>query len=458
MRTFIVSLTVITLGAVCAPAPAAAQRRVSRTIDASIDRGTGEKVRGPATITLRNLNVLRYEIAIGKDVHFTAGPDLAGLPFIPVIPSAGEAKEGAASSPASSDAAIGRIRAMVTGVETTYGTLRGRVTERTRLVAGAASRLDALLRSSDAVLQTNGVAALLSRLRELKLEEGTAAAWPIGAELETELVRLAAIESELSAVAAPQAGSADASAHAYLKARIPQLRTALEAFRDSGEIATAFRRSQDDLRRWQQITQSIVDGEGGSFERVIPSDCGFQFDSTKEAKLELVTRDRLTANAPEVRRELVTVVCSTPLSVSGGFGFSFVDEATFALVASKPDSGDTAVAKFGVSARSTYRPLPALLLNTRMYEADDVWSIHASGGAVVDISTGEAGTDIEFIIGPTLAIGRTFFVTAGWHWGRVEKLAGGFSEGDTVPQGMTTPPIEKSWSKHFALLATWKLR
>jgi hypothetical protein len=76
----------------------------------------------------------------------------------------------------------------------------------------------------------------------------------------------------------------------------------------------------------------------------------------------------------------------------------------------------------------------------------------------VDVSTGEAGTDVEFVLGPSIAMSRTFFITAGWHWGRVSTLVGGFVEGDRVPEGVTAPPLEKHWSKNFAILATWKLR
>lgn len=439
------------------PQPVAAQRRVTRTIDVSVDHGTGEKTRGPATITLTNINVLRYDVAIGRDVHFVAGPDLAGLPFIPTVPAAGEAGEGVSNVPPAGSP-LAPLRARLAGIETTYGSLRNRVITATRLVADAASRLDALLRTSDAVLQIEGAQAVRQRATELRLQDALDTPWPVGPELEVTLVALSAIESELSTIAMPS-DPPDNQVYAYIKARIPQLRTALEALRDTGDLAAAFKRAQDDLRRWHVIVSTIANADGDPFARVISADCGFQFESTKETKFDLVIRDRLTANAPEVRRELITVVCSSPLTISGGFGFSFVDEQTFALVSSKPPEGESAaVSKFGSSARSTYRPLPVLLLNTRVWEFDDTWSLHGSAGAVVDISTGEAGTDVEFVLGPTVAMSRTFFLTAGWHWGRVSRLVGGFVEGDPVPEGVTEPPLEKSWSRTFALLATWKLR
>jgi hypothetical protein len=455
----------LTLSLAAAGPSGLAEAQAQRVIDASVDRSSGDKMRGPATVTVNKINVLRYDVGIGVNVTFTAGPDLSGLPFIPPVPAAGGEeveKEGSSSinrlSAMKPNQDLMRLLARLAGSETTYATFRGRVLVATRLVGGAAASLSALLKVSDAILQAQGgEVTLIARAKELELAKAVGTPWPVGADLEQALLALNLIENELSKIPTPPTPP-DSEAHAYIRARVPQLRTAFEALRDSGDMATKFRESQDELRRWQLIVSAVVDGGPETFTRVIHADCGFQFETTKESKYELVTRDRLVANAPEVKRELLTIVCTSPLSVSGGFGFSFVDEHTLALVSSKPESGNTAVAKFGSSARSTYRPLPVILLNTRVKDFDDVWSMHASAGAVVDISTGEAGTDVEFVIGPSVAMSRAFFITAGWHWGRVSKLAGGFAEGDPVPEGVTAPPLEKSWSRSFALLATWKLR
>lgn len=432
--------------------------RSTHTIDVSVDRGTGIKVRGPATITLQNINVLRYEVAIGTTVTFTAGPDLAGLPFVPPIPAAGSEKETVASvvdTGASNE--LKRLHGQLTGVETSAAILRSRVATVTRAVANAGMRLIAVLQSSDAVLQLSGGAEqLIQRLTELKLKDGIDPQWP-GADVEEVLLTLTRIEGDFSGLPQPSADP-DLTLYDSIKTRLSRVRTALEALRDPGDLATRFRDGQSDLRKWDQLVQAIVKGGAASFTRDVRGECGFQFGGNKETKFELLTRDRLTASASEVRRELLAIVCSSPLSISGGFGFSFVDDQTAAIVSSKPDSGTTAVNKFGFSSRSTLRPLPVLLLNTRVWEYDDVWSLHATGGAVVDISTGETGTDVEFVVGPSVAFSRTFFITTGWHLARVSALAGGFNEGDLVPEGVSEPPLEKSWSKGFALLATWKLR
>ena len=451
----------LALSVTVAGLPARAEAQAQRVIDASVDRSTGDKIRGPATITIKKINVLRYDVGIGVSVTFTAGPDISDLPFIPAL--GGEEKEGVASAAGEverlkkSSPRFTDLLDLLNRVERPYAALRASVATNMRVLASTASELSALVRVSDAVLQaTNGETTLVSRAGAINFGPALKVTWPVAPDvLESALMNLQLLEGQLSTVTpTPE----ETQVVAYVRARIHVLRSGLEALRDSGELATKFRDTQEDLRRWQPIVGAIVQGKESSFTRIINADCGFQFETTKESKYELVTRDRLVANAPEAKRELVTVVCTAPLSISGGFGFSFVDEQTFALVSSKPESGNTAVAKFGSSARSTYRPLPVILLNTRIKDIDDVWSVHASAGAVVDISTGETGTDVEFVLGPSVAMSRVFFLTAGWHWGRVSKLAGGFAEGDTVPEGVTAPPLEKSWSGSFAILATWKLR
>jgi hypothetical protein len=450
----------VSLGVAGIPALVEAQTR--RDIDASIERSEGDKIRGPATITVRKINVLRYEVGIGVHVTFNAGPDLSAVAFMPPVPAEGGEGEGVKSierlRATAPNQDLIRLLGRLAGAETTYASFRNRIMTATRIVGAAAAGLTALVRVSDAILQANnGEATVIARAKDLDLAKAVNTAWPVGEDLEQALLTLNLIENELSKIPTPTAPP-DSDVHAYIKGRVPQLRAAFEALRDSGEMATKFREVQDDLRRWQLIVSGIVAGGPETFTREVKAGCGFQFETTKESKYELVTRDRLVANAPEVKRELVTVVCTSPLSISGGFGFSFIDEQTYALVSSKPDSGDTAVTKFGSSARSTYRPLPVVLLNTRVMDFDDVWSLHGTAGAVVDVSTGETGTDVEYVIGPSLAMSRTFFLTAGWHWGRVSKLVGGFVEGDVVPQGVSAPPLEKHWSKNFAILATWKLR
>ena len=91
-------------------------------VNVATTRRSGEKVRGPATIQLTHVNVLRYEVAQGVSVTMSNGPDL-GLPFLPPIP----APEGA--NPAAA-AALASSRAAATGTDPLLSTSRGSRTSR----------------------------------------------------------------------------------------------------------------------------------------------------------------------------------------------------------------------------------------------------------------------------------------------------------------------------------------
>jgi hypothetical protein len=76
----------------------------------------------------------------------------------------------------------------------------------------------------------------------------------------------------------------------------------------------------------------------------------------------------------------------------------------------------------------------------------------------VDVKSGEGGTDLEYIVGPSFSFMRTLFITPGLHIGRVPKLAGGFKLDQEVPEGISEPPIEKAWKSGFVVTFTYKIR
>src|SRR5438874_10664139 len=61
-------------------------RADQRAVNVAVERRSGEKTRGPVTIRLTGVNVVRYDVLAGVSVTFTAGPDLR-VPFIPPIPA-----------------------------------------------------------------------------------------------------------------------------------------------------------------------------------------------------------------------------------------------------------------------------------------------------------------------------------------------------------------------------------
>ncbi len=102
--------------------------------------------------------------------------------------------------------------------------------------------------------------------------------------------------------------------------------------------------------------------------------------------------------------------------------------------------------------------MPVLLLNMRVWEPNDTFALHVSTGAAVDVKTGQSGTDLEYIVGPSISFWRSLFITPGLHIGRVPKLAGGFVLDQEVPTGISEPPVEKTWKKAFVMTFTYKIR
>jgi hypothetical protein len=224
---------------------------------------------------------------------------------------------------------------------------------------------------------------------------------------------------------------------------------------------TSFQNLRTQLGTWSGVLTGVSGTGVSAFRYEQTVTCSFAFENSKETKLEIITTDRLSQTATPVRQELITVVCSSPFVVSGGFGFSSIDESSIVFQSSsKTDSSGKAQSVFGFEGHSNYRPIPLLLLNVRVWEPSDLFSFHISGGAAVDIKTGSTGTDVEYVLGPSVAIRRSLFLTPGLHFGRVGILSpeSGFKIGDVVPSGLSTPPIQKSWKKAFVFAFTWKIR
>jgi hypothetical protein len=70
-------------------------------MNVAIQQNGGQKVRGPATISVSGINPIKQNVAIGSTVTYPSGPSLAGLPFIPPIPSGAAQQQPGAGQPSS---------------------------------------------------------------------------------------------------------------------------------------------------------------------------------------------------------------------------------------------------------------------------------------------------------------------------------------------------------------------
>lgn len=479
-------------------------KRPDLEIDLAVQRPKGDKMRGPATIRFKNVNVLRYDVEIGTDVKFTEGPKL-DLPFIPKLPGAtdkqGANKELAQSEKQSLHAQVEKLRprdqsldqqwkAIIEGLkqaERQAALVRGGIAEVVDEVNSASRDTLSLVATSDAILKAGGTAgakAIVDRIPRLltEIDGALKQEWP------DDLVATLAADLQIlhdEMIALPTQYPSDwptwyAKNHTGfedVKKRVETLLASVNAMSSAGDEGKKFVEAKDTLSRWHDILQGIQAEKEGAFTRTIHVGCGFSFDQNKETAVKVVMRDRLSktsssdgkdkssksevaADTKQGEIDIVTVVCSSPFSISGGFGFSNIEEREFVFVQSQPDPGSTAkvVNRFGFKNRSSFRVIPLILLNTRVWEPNDTFAVHASVGVGVDVKTGQAGTDIEYFVGPSASFKRSLFVTPALHIGRVPSLVGGFKLNDIVPEGVSSPPVEKTWKKGFALTFTYKIR
>jgi hypothetical protein len=474
--------------------PASADDKIYGPVNVSATSVSGDQVRGPITVRLVGINVIHWNVQVGVNVTYPSGPDLT-LPFIPKLTGTGAQTTTPppttptdASRSATTNTAPNQMLAPHTllqpqdvGGVFTYLVnklnqyegdrldLQGNIQTGIATVSDANTKVAAFASSSDLALATQPEGAtLLPQIAPL-LSGYVAPAlsyhWPNAnvATLETNLVVL---KNNL-VVLQDNPGWSDwiktvtnKNAYDAVVSRVNDLVTSastLEA--TSNKSAAALTDSQTKLQQWNAILTSALSGGAASFTRTVPASCSFGFSNNKNIQVEMATTDRLAApGAAASKLQIVTVICSTPFSISGGFGFSSVKEQTVSFLQSQNSSGQV-ISVFGYKAKSSFRPLPLLMLNTRFHEWNDDWAVHFSNGAVVDIKTGAAGgTDVEFVSGISLSFRRSLFITGGFHAGRIQKLAGGFAIGQQVPASVSSPPTESRWTPGAVIAFTYKFK
>jgi hypothetical protein len=468
--------------------PAFAQKTSVEEVNAA-QATKGRKIRGPRTIKPVRVNNIRYRVQVKSDVSFTPGPSLA-LPFIPQIPGAEPGDSGASALTETELRENLDNARRAHDAEREFMAIREAqkelIARRANQIQGPISALlantkravdatNSYLGESDTRLaRSNGPELVLAPLRGLiaTITTSIGGRWPDD-EINEYLRDVDTWESELGRISDLKWLADNKDRVDAVKALFKELRESVTALSHNGQpdsVATKFDEAQRVLGAWKAIFDEAITADTPQERedyfslQPVKEDCGFAFDQTKSNIITLVKQDRVSSETTLSEQELVTVVCSSPLSISGGFGFSTINEREFVFVTSTKtvtENGqpvEKVINRFGFENNSSFRPIPLLLLNTRFYEFNDQFALHLSAGAGVDIKTGEAGSDVEFIVGPSVSFNRSLFITAGAHIGRVPKLAGGFELNQEVPEGIDKPPIEKSWKPGFIFALTFKIR
>lgn len=248
-----------------------------------------------------------------------------------------------------------------------------------------------------------------------------------------------------------------------------KIASALPDLQTNGQKYNDFVAARDLLRTWKTRMETLQanwnafqndeKNQPDPFSRSAVGDCGFAFSRTKTTALSLIASDQMPgATTPNPITVLsVSVECSSPFTISAGVEFTTLKEREFSIqpVANPPGSVTT-TNEFVATTQSSFHPLPLGMIHARLWEPKEWFSLHASFGIAGNIrSQNSGGSDPEFLIGPSIALFRTMFLTPGLHLGREVSLGANFQENEPVPANITTPPLQKSYKSAFGFAITF---
>ncbi|HEU4872913.1 MAG TPA: hypothetical protein VFT44_07430, partial [Pyrinomonadaceae bacterium] len=423
-------------------------------------------------VEFHNLNTLKYRYEFNTKITRSEGPDLSTLAFLPKVTlttttAAAQARTAApeADTPGprkimnnelkSLDERFNKVSLKLHDAETDLRSAEELINQRVTAAQDAHNRSLRVANSADLYLQSNNTTPLLTEVNNTKGEVDTARKleWP-SPQLAKVMTNLNEHTKALESLRFNEDGKLDISQAAWtewiganqdrytrVRDRIAELKTKINTDNDG---LTAFNQTKDKLAGWFLVLENVDNQKEKAFKQEAFVSCQTDEAESKSNQLTITKTDRTVANATAVTREVLKVSCYSRVAFTAGFNFSTLDEKEFSVVNSAGTDSSTTVKKFGFTNRSSFRPNPLALLNFRFTEYPN-FNWHASFGAVVDLK-GQTGTDVEPIAGVSFSIRRLLFITPfALHFGRVNKLAGGFKEGDVVPDSIATPPIEKAW-------------
>jgi hypothetical protein len=499
-KSTLVSLLLI-FALLAAARPSNAGCRVCQThekdIDLSVRNDAPDKLKGPHEIVLKNVNRLRYEVTIGDAISFSNGPDLsiAQFVFTPKAPAKAANGNKMAAESATQPAAEG-----LKILDKTMQTQSKAMAEKLRLVKDpyqdvidqtetirrslqsaameVANALDAaddaeqslqdlnnqvldLVGNSDQVLaQENGTGSLISEAETVKkaLAAGLPS-WPVES-VRAARAAIAAAKSETEKLLTLPAFTTwvhDADnykTYTSLQDAADQLGKQLDAIAPGSKRLTDFKTLATKLQGWKTRIDNL---NQDSFTVKITAECGHPFLENKTTDYQVTLRDRLEPDDKKATKtiKLATVECPSAVTVTGGVGLSGLDQRDFKLIATP--KGDKTVNTIGFDSRGSQQVNPLVLINTRLTDCQG-YNLHASAGTVFDLNNSTSSVAIGYLIGLSVSLRDSLFLTVGAQLGRGYKLADSYYVGQEVPQGVTAPPVERKWTTSWGVAATFKIR
>jgi len=231
----------------------------------------------------------------------------------------------------------------------------------------------------------------------------------------------------------------------------------------TGKPYADFRAAQDSLLGWRDRLSDVVTAWNNgnnpdAFTISFHASCEFAFSRTKTIAIQLIATDKIPGStAKPTTTPLVTVECSSPFTVSAGVAFSTIGEHEFAIQPAPVSPGSTTTQNTFVEVTdSGIHPLPLGMIHVRLYETNSRISWHESFGRAGNLRSQSAGgSNAEFLIGGSLALFRTVFLTPGLYIGQKTSLGAGFTVNTAVPASITQPPLQKSYKPAFGFAITF---
>jgi hypothetical protein len=448
--------------------------------------GSGRELKGPQTITVGCINVLRLRnVALVQNTTFVPPPDIvkvvfmSGLPVPKVSQPAPAPRSPAADKPTAAD----RRRENLDVIFSTY--------------VDEATRLSAVYEDQVATVLANVNEAQRIRDRLVLFIDDRFASVKSGADCET------AATTVLSRINAPITGDA-----ARIEGRLQRAwpddsvlhRGAADAVRLSGDLEemkkapgwdnwyvgrrkvaydnalataaalkTAFAAATHDQALFLDYDKrrAVLDNfsdrlaslkptatepsHTAAFVRSTEVVCDAHFGKGKEVAVKIVGSDDAAADRDHAafNRDVTKVICPSPISASYGVGTAFQTERHYAIVPSKPaDPTAASVNRFDTDVESAHRMLLAYLGHVRLGNGP----FHVSAGPAFNFDT---GVDPGLFYGLSYSRENSAYLSAGWSILRQNTLIGGFNTGDQVPSDVKTAPTRKSWQNAFTIFYTF---
>jgi Asp-tRNA(Asn)/Glu-tRNA(Gln) amidotransferase C subunit len=178
----------------------------------------------------------------------------------------------------------------------------------------------------------------------------------------------------------------------------------------------------------------------------------------------LFRRDLRKKDAEEEKIAAVTAdVGTSPISISGGIGFTTIEDVTIvAQTAVDPADSTKTISVFAEENASSFKPTPVVMLNANLSGPYNWGSarMQFSWSLGVALATRNDTTQTEYLTGPSFSFldNRVLFTFA-YHAARVAKLGGGFRIGQQIPAPLLQNlPVVNKWDNGFMFAVSYRIR